>query len=71
MMEKSAQPGEGRGLNAHPLSLYRISTITYKVAVYASAKRPDILPIFLLYNNIGGSLRIFRVGPIGNNESNQ
>jgi hypothetical protein len=69
MTEKSAQPGEGRGLNPHPF--HYISTITYKVAVYASAKRADTIPIFLLYNNIGGSLRIIRIGPIGNNESNQ
>jgi hypothetical protein len=68
MTEKSAQPGEGRGLNAHPLSLYLPSRTKLQCA---SAKRADTLPIFLLYNNIGGSLRIIRIGPIGNNEPNQ
>jgi hypothetical protein len=41
MMEKSAQPGEGGGARTPPSTL----TITYKVAVYASAERADTLPL--------------------------
>jgi hypothetical protein len=41
MMEKLAQPGEGEGCT--------ISTITFKVMVYAKAERADTLPRFLLY----------------------
>jgi hypothetical protein len=41
MIEKFAQPGEGGRCT--------ISTITYKVAVYATDERAEILPLFLLY----------------------
>ncbi len=47
MLVKSAQPGEGGGLNALPLSLYLPSRA--KVAVYAPAERAVTLPLFLLY----------------------
>ncbi len=48
MMEKLAQPDEGGGrVNSHPL--FTISTITYKVVVYALAERADTLSLFLLY----------------------
>ncbi len=46
MMEKSVQPGEDGG--THPLP-FTISTITYKVAMYALAERADTLPLFLLH----------------------
>ncbi len=46
MMEKSAQPGVGGSASPPPLT---ISTITYKVVVYAPAERTDTLPIFLLH----------------------
>ncbi len=46
MMEKLAQPGEGKGVQA---TLFIISTITYKVVVYAPAENADTLPLFLLY----------------------
>jgi hypothetical protein len=42
MMEKSAQPGEGEGARTPPSTLV---TITYKVAVNASAERVDTLPL--------------------------
>jgi hypothetical protein len=42
-MKKLAQPDEG-GVHAHPLS-----TITYKVVVYAPAERADTLPLFIFY----------------------
>ncbi len=50
MMEKFAQPGEvgGAPLHAHPLSLY-LPSHTYKVVVYAPARRADTLTPFLLY----------------------
>ncbi len=48
MMEKLAQAGKGGGLHACP-SPFTISTITYKVAVYAPAEMADTLPLFLLY----------------------
>jgi hypothetical protein len=44
---KSAQAGEGGG-SRHP-PLFTISTITYKVEVFAPAERADTLPLFLLY----------------------
>jgi hypothetical protein len=44
MMEKLSQPGEGGGCSPPP---FTISTITYKVVVYAPAERADIL--FQLY----------------------
>jgi hypothetical protein len=47
MMEKLAQPGEG-GEGARPPH-FTLSTITYKVVVYAPAERAGILPQFLLY----------------------
>ncbi len=37
----------GRGVHAQPPFI--LSTITYKVVVYAPAKRADTLPLFLLY----------------------
>jgi hypothetical protein len=46
MMEKLAQAGEGGG--ALP-TLFTLFTITYKVAVYASAERADTLTLFHLY----------------------
>ncbi len=45
MMEKSAQPGEGGGALPPP---FTISTITYKVVVYAPAEKADTLILFLL-----------------------
>ncbi len=42
---KIAQPGEGWG----GITPFIISTITYKVLVYAPAERADTLPLFLLY----------------------
>jgi hypothetical protein len=45
MMEKLAQAGEGGG--AHP-SPFTISTITYKVEVYAPAETAGTIPLFLL-----------------------
>ncbi len=47
MMEKSAQAGEG-GVGARPPPL-TISTITYKVVMYAPAQKADTLHLFLLY----------------------
>ncbi len=47
MMEKLAQAGEGGG-GARPPP-FTISTITYKVVVYATAERAETLPLFLLY----------------------
>jgi hypothetical protein len=48
-MEKSAQSGvDGGGCTARP-SPVTLSTITYKVVVYAPAERADTLPLFLLY----------------------
>jgi hypothetical protein len=46
MKKKLAQPGEGRGARLPP---FTISTITYKVEVYAPAERARTLPLFLLY----------------------
>jgi len=40
--------GGGGGVNNHHLSLH-ISTITYKVVVYAPIERADTLRLFLLY----------------------
>jgi hypothetical protein len=37
------------GLDAHPLILYTVITITYEVAVYAPAERAETLPLFLIY----------------------
>ena len=47
MMEKLAQASKGAGGTRTPP--FTISTITYKVEVYAPAKRADTLPIFLPY----------------------
>ncbi len=47
MMEKLAQAGEGMG-SARPPP-FTTSTITYKIVVYAPAKREDTLPLVLLY----------------------
>jgi hypothetical protein len=44
MMEKSALAGEGGGCTPTPFI-----TITYKVAVYASAEWADTLPLFHFY----------------------
>ncbi len=46
MMEKSARAGEDGGARPPPCT---ISTITYKVVVYALAERADTLSLFLLY----------------------
>jgi hypothetical protein len=46
MMEKLAQAGEGGACTPTP---FNISTITYKVVLYAPAERADTLPLFLLY----------------------
>jgi hypothetical protein len=46
MMEKLAQAAEG---GVAPPSPFNISTITYKVVVYAPAERADTLPLFLFY----------------------
>ncbi len=45
-MENSAQAGEVGGERPPPFAL---STITYKVVVFAPAERADTLPLFLLY----------------------
>ncbi len=47
MMKKPTQPWWGWGVHAHPF--HYISTITYKVVVFASAERSETLPLFLLY----------------------
>ncbi len=44
-MEKSAHPGECVDPPLH----FPISSITYKVVMYAPAERADTLPPFLLY----------------------
>jgi hypothetical protein len=50
MMEKIAQPGEGGGVHAHPISLH-ISTITYKVVVYAPVEVADMYnPPYISYS---------------------
>ncbi len=46
MMEKSAQPDEGRECTLTPFTL---PTITFKVELYALAERAQTLPLFLLY----------------------
>jgi hypothetical protein len=46
-MEKSAQPGENGGCTPNP---FTISTVMYKVVVYAPAERADTFPLFLLYS---------------------
>jgi hypothetical protein len=46
MMENSSLVGEGGGAKRPLFSLY--ITITYKVAMYAPAERPDTLPVFHL-----------------------
>jgi hypothetical protein len=45
MMERSAQPSEDGGVRPPPFTM---STITYKVRVYAPAERADTLSLFLL-----------------------
>jgi hypothetical protein len=55
MMEKLAQLNEGGGRTPNPF-------VTYKVAVYAPAKRADTLPLFLLYTVKKGS-RVSRLQP--------
>jgi hypothetical protein len=46
MMVKSAQPGEVGGSTTTP---YILSTITFKVVVYAPAERADTLPLPLYH----------------------
>jgi hypothetical protein len=46
MMEKLAQAGESAGVRPPP---FTISTISFKVVVYAPAERAEALPLFLLY----------------------
>jgi hypothetical protein len=46
MMEKSAQACDSGRCTPTPITL---STITYKVVVYAPVERADTLPQFLLY----------------------
>jgi hypothetical protein len=46
MRVKSAKAGESGGERPPP---FTISTIMYKVGVYAPAERADTLPPFLLY----------------------
>ncbi len=48
MMVKSAQPGKDGGCTPTPFH-YTVSTITYKVVLYAPAGRADTLHLFLLY----------------------
>ncbi len=48
MMEKNFQAGEGGGGGARPPP-FTVSTITYKVGMYAPAERVDSLPLFILY----------------------
>ena len=47
LMEKLALAGEGWVAHAHPP--FTITTITYKVVVYAPAERADTLPLLLVY----------------------
>jgi hypothetical protein len=54
MMEKLAQAGEG----ARPPP-FTISTIMYKVVVYAPAEMADTLPLFLLYPYIHSVVYLF------------
>jgi hypothetical protein len=49
MMEKSAQPGAGGGGGVARPPSFTLSTITYKVVMYAPAERADTLSLFLLY----------------------
>ncbi len=49
MMEKSAQPGEGRGCSGARPSPFTISTITYNFVIYAPAQKVDTLPLFIHY----------------------
>jgi hypothetical protein len=46
MMEKLAQPGEGRVARPAPFTIF---TITYKVAGYTPIERADTLHLFHLY----------------------
>ncbi len=57
MRVKSAQADECEG--ARP-TLFTISTITYKVVVYAPAKRTDTLPLFLLYPHMYSVVTTFK-----------
>jgi hypothetical protein len=54
---KSAQADEGGG--ARP-TLFTLSTITYKVVVYAPAKRTDTLLLFLLYSHMYSVVTTFK-----------
>jgi hypothetical protein len=65
MMEKLAQADEGEGCTPTHFTLF---TITYEVAVYASAERAVTLPLFHLYPSVGlgnwsgGSLILSKLG---------
>jgi hypothetical protein len=49
-MEKLAQSGNGGGGGGcTPTPPFTVTTITYKVLVYAPAERASTLPLFLLY----------------------
>jgi hypothetical protein len=63
MRVKSAQADEGGG--ARP-TLFTISTntITYKVVVYAPAKRTDTVPLFLLYPHMYSVVTAFQPEPV-------
>ncbi len=57
MAEKLAQPGEG---GVAPQPPFTVSTITYKVIVYALAEGADTLPLFLLYSYMYSVVTIAR-----------
>ncbi len=67
MMEKLAPELVRVGVHAQCPPPFAISTLTYKVVVYALAERADTLPLFLLYPymysvnataNLGGPIGI-------------
>jgi hypothetical protein len=51
MMEKSALASEGGGAQCTPTPFQPI-TITYKVKVYAPARRAGTIPLFRLYSTL-------------------
>ncbi len=60
VMEKSASMvGRGGGCTPNPF----ISTITYKVVVYAAPERADTLPLFLLYLYMYSVVQFKFLGP--------
>ncbi len=49
MMEKSAHPGTGGGVHAHPLSLYLLSRTIQRYSVRSSWEGRYTLPLYVLY----------------------